>query len=138
MDYRCPACGKRVTVGVMHRVEKLADREPGFKPPGAPPYYSAIPLLEILAEARGVGPNSKGVYDDYMRLLARLGSEFKILFDASIGEIARASSDLVAEAIARMREARVQIKPGYDGEYGEIKIFETGERKEIRGQGTLL
>ena len=138
MDYRCPACGKRVTVGVMHRVEKLADREPGFRPPGAPQYYSAIPLLEILAEARGVGPNSKGVYDDYMRLLARLGSEFKTLFEASIGEIARASSDLVAEAIARMREARVQIKPGYDGEYGEIKIFETGERKEIRGQGTLL
>lgn len=138
MDYRCPACGKRVTVGVMHRVENLADRQPGFKPAGAPPYYSAVPLPEILAEARGVGPNSKGVYDEYMRLLLKLGSEFKILFETSIGDIARASSDLVAEAIARMRSGRVQIKPGYDGEYGEIKIFETAERKEIKGQGALL
>jgi uncharacterized protein (TIGR00375 family) len=138
-DYRCPACGKRLTIGVMHRVELLADRKHGFKPPGAPPYYSLIPLQEVLAEARGVvGANSKSVQGDYMSLLARLGNEFKILMDAPLVEIERAASPLVAEAIARMRAGKVHIKPGYDGEYGKIKIFEAAERKEIKGQGALL
>ena len=105
-DYRCPACGKRVTVGVMHRVELLADREKGFRPPGSPPYYSLIPLREVLAEARGVGANSKSVQDDYTNLLARLGNEFKVLMEAPRAEIGRAASPLVAEAIARMRAAR--------------------------------
>jgi uncharacterized protein (TIGR00375 family) len=137
-DYRCPVCGKRLTVGVMHRVELLADRKHGFKPPGALPYHSLIPLQEVLAEARGVGANSKSVQDEYMHLLVRLGNEFKVLMDEPLAEIARAASPLVAEAIARMRLGKVHIKPGYDGEFGQIKIFETAERKEIKGQGTLL
>ncbi len=137
-DYRCPVCGKRLTVGVMHRVELLADRKHGFRPPGAPPYHSLIPLQEVLAEARGVGANSKSVQDDYMNLLVRLGNEFKVLMDEPLAEIARAASPLVAEAIARVRSGKVHIKPGYDGEFGQIKIFETAERKEIKGQGTLL
>ncbi|HUJ89304.1 MAG TPA: endonuclease Q family protein [Syntrophorhabdales bacterium] len=137
-DYRCPVCGKRLTVGVMHRVELLADRKHGFKPPGAPPYHSLIPLQEVLAEARGVGANSKSVQDEYMNLLVRVGNEFKVLMDEPLAEIARAASPLVAEAIARMRSGKVHIKPGYDGEFGQIKIFETAERKEIKGQGTLL
>jgi uncharacterized protein (TIGR00375 family) len=137
-DYRCPACGKRVTVGVMHRVELLADRKHGFKPPGAPMYYSLIPLQEVLAEARGVGANSKSVQDEYLNLLARLGNEFNVLMDAPLAEIERVASPLVAEAIARTRAGKVHIKPGYDGEFGQIKIFETAERKKIKGQGTLL
>ncbi len=137
-EYRCPVCGKRLTVGVMHRVELLADRKHGFRPPGAPPYRSLIPLQEILAEARGVGANSKSVQYDYMNLLAALGNEFSVLMDAPIAQIERAASPLVAEAIARMRSGKVHINPGYDGEYGEIMIFETAERKEIKGQGTLL
>jgi uncharacterized protein (TIGR00375 family) len=137
-DYRCYACGKRLTVGVLHRVEKLADRAHGFRPAGAPPYYSLIPLQEVLAEARGVGANSKFVYDEYMNLIARLGNEFTILMDASLSDIEQAASPLVAEAIARMRAGKVHIKPGYDGEYGEIKIFEAAERGRIKGQGTLL
>jgi PHP family Zn ribbon phosphoesterase len=137
-DYRCPSCGKRLTVGVMHRVEKLADREHGFRPAGAPPYHSLIPLQELLAEARGVGTNSKSVRDDYMNLLAKLGNEFKILMDVSPGDIERAASPLVAEAVARMRSGKVHINPGYDGEYGEITIFGDAERKEIKGQMRLL
>ncbi|HME46339.1 MAG TPA: endonuclease Q family protein [Syntrophorhabdales bacterium] len=137
-EYRCPACGKRLTVGVMHRVEKLADRAHGFRPAGAPRYYSLIPLQEVLAEARGVGSNSKSVYNEYMNLITRLGSEFKILMDTPLSNIEQVASPLVAEAIARMRAGKVHINPGYDGEYGEIKIFETAERKEIKGQGTLL
>jgi uncharacterized protein (TIGR00375 family) len=137
-DYRCPSCGKRLTVGVMHRVEKLADREHGFRPAGASPYHSLIPLQELLAEARGVGTNSKSVRDDYMNLLAKLGNEFKILMDVSPGDIERAASPLVAEAVARMRSGKVHINPGYDGEYGEITIFGDAERKEIKGQMRLL
>jgi len=137
-NYRCPVCGKRLTVGVMHRIELLADRSYGFRPPESPPYYSVIPLHEILAEARGVGAHSKSVQEEYTTLLARLGNEFKVLMVASLAEIERAASPLAAEAIARMRAGQVYIKPGYDGEFGEIKIFETAERREIKGQGMLL
>jgi uncharacterized protein (TIGR00375 family) len=137
-EYRCPACGKRLTVGVMHRVEKLADRPLGFTPPGAPPYHSLIPLQEVLAEARGVGANSKSVTHDYMSLLAKLGNEFTVLMDAPINDIEHAASPLVAEAVARMRAGNVHIKPGYDGEYGEITILAERERKEIKGQMSLL
>ena len=136
--FRCPACGKRLTVGVMHRVELLADREVGFKLPGAPPYFSAIPLQEVLAEAKGVGANSKAVFDEYMNLLAKLGNEFKVLMDAPPDDIARSSSPVVAEAIVRMRAGQVNIRPGYDGEYGKIKIFEQAERGAIKGQMHLL
>lgn len=137
-NYLCPVCGKRVTVGVMHRVEKLADRENGFKPAGAPSFYSIIPLPEILAEALKVGVNSKTVGSSYNNLVQKLGSEFKILVDVSLEEIEKASSPLIKEAISRMRAGNVFIAPGYDGEYGKIRIFEPVERKEINGQATLF
>ena len=137
-DYRCPKCGKRMTIGVMHRVELLADRKHGFRRAGAPPYHSLIPLSEVLAEARGVGANSKVVADEYMKMLAKLGNEFTILMETSLHDIERVSPPLVAEGIARMRAGRVHIAPGYDGEYGKIKIFEDRERREAKGQGSLL
>lgn len=137
-DYLCPVCGKRLTVGVMHRVEKLADRAEGGGPADAPPYRSIIPLPEIIGEALTVGPASKKVNSAYLDLLAKLGSEFNILLDAPIAEIVRASSPVIAEAVSRMREGRVHIAPGYDGEYGKIRIFEERERKEIKGQMKLL
>jgi uncharacterized protein (TIGR00375 family) len=136
--YLCPACGKKVTVGVMHRVEKLADRDDGFKPTGSPPFYSLIPLQEIIAETRGVGVSSKTVTNDYLQIIEKLGNELKILMDLSLAEIENASSPLLAEAISRVRSGNVHIAPGYDGEYGKIKIFEEVERKEIRGQRTLF
>lgn len=134
----CPVCGKRLTIGVMHRVEKLANRPDSYKPPGAPGFYSIIPLPEVLAETYNVGANSKKVMDEYMNLLTRLGNEFKILLDISPAEIERAGSPLVREAISRMREGRVHIAPGFDGEYGKVNIFEEVERREIKGQMTLL
>ncbi len=137
-NYLCPICGKRVTVGVMHRVEKLADREDGFSPQGAPPYYSIIPLPEIIAEVLKVGVNSKAVANEYQKLLQKLGSEFKILMDVPLNDIEQAGSPLLREAISRMRIGNVHIAPGFDGEYGKIKIFEAVERKEIKGQGMLF
>jgi uncharacterized protein (TIGR00375 family) len=137
-DFLCPVCGKRLTVGVMHRAEKLADRDSGFKPEGAPGYRSIIPLPEIIGEALHVGPASKKVNAAYFSMLERLGSEFRILMDAPLKEIEAAASPVIAEAVSRVREGRVHIAPGYDGEYGKIRIFEDVERKEIKGQMKLL
>ncbi len=137
-NYLCPVCGKRVTVGVMHRVEKLADRENGFKPKGSPSFHSIIPLPEIISEVLKVGANSKAVDKEYQNLLQKLGNEFRILMDVPLGDIEKAGSPLIREAIARMRKGDVHIAPGFDGEYGKIKIFEAVERKEIKGQSMLF
>ncbi|MBI5212006.1 MAG: DNA helicase UvrD [Nitrospirae bacterium] len=137
-NYLCPVCGKKVTVGVMHRVDKLADRKEGFKPKGSPSFHSIIPLPEIISEVLKVGASSKAVDKEYQNLLNKLGNEFKILMDVPLKDIGRASSALMKEAIFRMREGKVHIAPGYDGEYGKIKIFEAVERKEIKGQSMLF
>lgn len=137
-NYLCPVCGKRVTVGVMHRIEKLADRENGFKPKGSPSFHSIIPLSEIISEVLKVGVSSKTVDKEYQNLIQKLGNEFKILMDVPLKDIERVSSPLISEAIARMRKGDVHIAPGYDGEYGKIKIFEAVKRKEIKGQSMLF
>jgi uncharacterized protein (TIGR00375 family) len=137
-NYICPVCGKRVTVGVMHRVEKLADRKIGFSISGAPPFYSIIPLAEIISETIKVGVNSKAVKNSYLDLLEKLGNEFKILMDLPLNDIERAGTPLIGEALARMRSGKVHISPGFDGEYGKVRIFEEVERKEIKGQATLF
>ena len=136
-NYLCPVCGKGVTVGVMHRVEKLADRAGGFRPPGAPPFRSVIPLTEVIAETLGVGSGTKAVERLYGELIGALGNEFKILLDVPVGEIGLASSGRLADAINLMRQGKVHIDPGYDGRYGKIRIFEEVERAGIKGQ-TLL
>jgi uncharacterized protein (TIGR00375 family) len=136
--YLCPKCGKRVTVGVLHRAEKLADRPPGYRPKGAPRYHSIIPLVEVIAETLGIGVASKAVEMEYHRLIQGLGNEFSILMDAPIADIQRASSKLVGEGIDRMRSGNIYVIPGYDGEYGKVKIFEFAERKEVKGQATLF
>lgn len=137
-NYLCPVCGQRVTVGVMHRVEKLADRENGFRPKDALPFYSMIPLQEVISETMKVGVNSKAVSGAYMNLLEKLGSEFSILLDAPLSEIENAASPMLAEAIQRVRSGDVGIVPGYDGEYGKLRIFEKLDRTEIKGQTMLF
>jgi len=138
LDYLCPVCGKKLTVGVLHRVEKLADREHGCKPADAPAFTSIIPLPEIIAEGYRCGVSTKKVDALYFRLLAQLGNEFRILIDAPLDDIERAGTPLLREAISRMRAGNVHIVPGYDGEYGKIRIFGEVERKEIEEQLKLL
>jgi uncharacterized protein (TIGR00375 family) len=138
-NYLCPVCGRRVTIGVMHRVEKLADRPYGFKPKNAPIYHSLIPLSEILAETLKVGANTKTVESQYLKLLRSLGNEFKILMESTLSDIEKAGSPSLSEAISKMRSGKVLISPGFDGEYGKIKIFEEVKRnKEIKKQKTLF
>lgn len=135
----CPVCKKEVTVGVMARVEELADRSEGKKSPRWRPYFSLIPLPEIVAEARGVSSvNSKSVQAAYWQLLTKLGNEFYILQDAPIRDIARAGGGLIAEGVRRMREGKVDIAAGYDGEYGRIHLFSDEERQVKEDQMVLF
>ncbi|MBF0122697.1 MAG: DNA helicase UvrD [Candidatus Omnitrophica bacterium] len=134
----CPSCGKPVTVGVMARVEELARRPEGEKAPRARPFFSLIPLEEVIAEARDVGKASKKVRALYFEMLEKLGPELRILLDLPLKEIQVAAGDVVAEGVRRMREGKVSIAAGYDGEFGTIKIFGDGERKDIEGQMILF
>ena len=129
-DHRgfCPVCGKSVTVGVMSRVEELADHAPGHKSPLWRPYHSLIPLPEIIADAKGVGPGSKAVDAAFYQMLHKLGSELFILMDAPLDAVRKAGDALIAEGVRRVRGGEVNIAAGYDGEYGKISIFTPAER----------
>jgi len=134
----CPACGKPLTIGVMNRVEELADRAEGFKPKNAIPFKSLVPLGEIIAESLGMGVSAKQVQLEYKNLIKKFGSEFKILLDATESELEFAALPEIAEGIIRVREGKVYIEPGYDGVYGKVKIFSRGEQKTISKQKTLF
>lgn len=135
----CPVCGKPVTVGVMHRVEELADRPEGAKSTRPQPFQSLIPLPEILAEVYGgIGVTSKRVEQGYQTLLAQLGSELAVLRDVPPEEIERVGGPLLAEGIRRMRAGEVQIAGGYDGEYGVIKLFDSQERSTLSAQLSMF
>lgn len=135
---RCPACGRKLTIGVEHRVEALADRPLGFTPPHAKPFESLAPLPEVVAAVLGVSPTSKKSVAAYFQLLHTLGPEFYILREAPLSDIEGAGGPILAEGIRRLRAGQVIRKPGYDGEYGVISLFEAGELEELRGQTALL
>jgi len=119
----CPKCGKPLTIGVLHRVEELADRESGEGVPGRVPFRNLIPLNEIVAEALGRTPESQAVWDVYFKLIREHGDEFAVLSDVPIADLARTGPERVALGIDRMRQGRVKIDPGHDGEYGVISLF---------------
>ena len=119
----CPKCGKKLTIGVLHRVEELADRENGEERPGRVPYKNLVPLNEIIAEAVDKTAESQGVWDLYFRFIREFGDEHAILTEVPVAELARVSPERVAEAVDRMRRGLVSIRPGHDGEYGQIHIF---------------
>ncbi|MCG8592577.1 MAG: UvrD-helicase domain-containing protein, partial [Proteobacteria bacterium] len=123
----CPACGKPVTVGVLSRVEALADRPPDARPAHTDPFRSLVPLPEIVSEIAGVGPKSKRVAREVASLVDRLGPELSILECQPVEDIVRAGSTLVAEAVARLRRGEVVCEAGFDGEYGRVKLFEARE-----------
>jgi len=134
----CPKCGKPLTLGVAYRVEELADRVEGFRPENKPGYRSLIPLEEIIAEKLKQGVGTKAVEKEYKELIQIFGSEFSLLLDASLEEIESQANHEIAEAIKKVREGNLKIRPGYDGVFGEIKIFGEEERKTIANQKTLF
>ncbi|MBN1276407.1 MAG: DNA helicase UvrD [Deltaproteobacteria bacterium] len=121
----CPVCGKPLTIGVLNRIFELSDRE---KPLLSKDFISLIPLPEVLSELLDCGPATKKVISLYEDLISGLGPELKILMDISLGDISAAAGPLFAEAIDRMRRKKVLCEEGYDGEYGNIRLFEKSER----------
>ena len=134
----CPSCGRPLTIGVLNRVEELADRPAGFKPENAIPFKSLVPLEEIIADALGQMTGTKQVEAEYKNLIEKFGSEFNVLIDVSRSELEAATLAEIAEGIMRVREGRVFVEPGYDGVYGKIKIFSEGEQKTLSRQKTLF
>ncbi len=134
---RCPKCGRPLTVGVLHRVEALADRPEGFVPDGAIPYKSLVPLDEIIAQALEVGKGTKSVLAEYRKLVERFGSEFAILLDLPEEEIEREIPGAIGKAILKVRRGELEIRPGYDGVYGEI-VIPLGEEKGGPAQLSLF
>ncbi len=134
----CPVCGKPLTLGVAHRIEELADKEEGFRPQGAIPFKSLIPLEEIIAEALGCGVKTKKAAKYYNQLLKTFKTEFNILLDVSKQELEKETLPEIVEAIIRVRQGRVMINPGYDGVYGEVGIFSKKERNKFAAQKVLF
>jgi len=126
----CPVCSRNLTIGVLHRVETLSDREPGFVPDDAIPYKNLIPLEEIIAEAMGCGRDTVGVKNEYRKLCTIFGSEFEILLNVSIDELRNHTQEKIAIAVDRARRGEVVIEPGYDGEFGKVRIFEEEKKAE--------
>jgi DNA helicase-2/ATP-dependent DNA helicase PcrA len=134
----CPVCKKPMTLGVLYRVEELADRPSGVKPKNFHPYFNTVPLVEILSEVLKVGPNSKKVMETYRELLEKLGSELDILTTLDKDRIGSAGIPLLGEAITKVRQNDIVLLPGYDGEFGKIKIFNSQERQKLEGQKPLF
>lgn len=130
VNYRCPVCGKKLTIGVMNRVETLSDREEGFVLEGSPSFKNLIPLVEIIADALDVGAESMTVKKEYDKLIKTFSTEFKILLDIPSAELAKHAPAKVAKGIIKVREGKVEVIPGYDGVYGEIRIFGSEDEEE--------
>jgi DNA helicase II / ATP-dependent DNA helicase PcrA len=137
----CPVCGKKLLVGVLSRVDELSDRDLGFTPPRAIPFKSVIPLEEIIAETLGVGTQSKKVVAMYERMVNSVTcdklqvtgktNEFEILLDWPEDQIAKISSPEIAQAIIRVRQGKVSLEGGYDGEFGKIHIYSKEEKEKL-------
>lgn len=155
----CPVCGRRMTLGVMQRTERLARRDAsafrdrdgfvrsggrsgGHSEDGRPPFRSLVGLQQIVAESMGRGVNTKGVRARYMTLVEELGSELHILTDADTSDISRVGGERIAEGVERVREGNIVIEPGYDGVFGKVSVWRGDEDRANMdaqdGQGVLF
>ncbi|NCO00068.1 DNA helicase UvrD [Candidatus Falkowbacteria bacterium] len=125
----CPVCKKPLVIGVLNRVEDLADRKPGFHPKNAVPYKKIVELDKIIAEALGIkSRNSFTVQKQYHALIKEFGSELFILLDLDLNKLSSTVDHRIIEGIKRMRAGELIIKPGFDGQYGQINIFSEREQ----------
>jgi len=133
----CPKCGKKLTIGVLHRVEELADREEVRDAGLRIPHKNLVPLNEIIAQACEKTPECQSVWDLYFRFIYEFGNEQRILTEVPISELSRIHPEKVAQGIDRVRKSLIKIAPGHDGEYGKIRLFEPEEEKGASGAGQL-
>ena len=130
----CPVCGKKITIGVSHRIEQLSDRCEGFVRENAKAFESLVPLPEVIGASMGRSAESRVVQKEYQNLLLRLGPEFEILRTIPTEEIQRVTGSRIAEGIGRLRAGEVERIPGFDGEYGTIQLFREEELASAEGQ----
>jgi len=134
---RCPKCGRAVTVGVMNRVEQLADRPPDVVPSNAIPFKNLIPLDEIIAQVKGCSNGTAFVEREYRRLVSHFGNEFEILLNVSNEDLLAKMPEGIAQGIIKVRQGKVSILPGYDGEYGTISILADSQSEDKQSQAQL-
>jgi uncharacterized protein (TIGR00375 family) len=129
----CPTCKKKLTIGVMHRVEQLASKNRGedFKPKKRPPFKRMVPLLEIIAEALGAPVTSNRVHEEYRNLVDHFGSEMNVLLKTPRTELEReAAIYKIAQGIEKVRAGNIVVEPGFDGVFGVVKIWPTPQQNE--------
>lgn len=118
----CPKCGKKIVVGVLNRVMELADQKPD--PKNRVPFKSLVPLKEIISEVLDLGVGTKGVQTEY-NVLMEQASEFAVLLHEDVEGLQTLPK--IKEGIQRVRDGKLIIEPGYDGEYGKVKVFSDEE-----------
>ena len=133
----CPVCGKPLVIGVLSRVEELADREEGFVPENKIPFKSLVPLNEIIADVLETGVASRIVEIEYDNLIRKIGSEFGVLLDAPENDLNSSTKQDIAQGIIKVRQNKVSKIPGYDGVYGKISTTEENKKLSIN-QRTLF
>ena len=134
----CPVCGKPLTIGVMNRVAELADRKEPEKPEKAPDFINLIPLAEIIGQIYSWGPSSKKIWPQYTNIISKFNSEFDFLLNTPLDDIKNSFDSLLSEGIRRVRTGEVKLLAGYDGEFGEICIFDQEEKKSFLGNTYLF
>ena len=133
----CPVCGRELTIGVLHRVEELADRTEEQKPASVVPFVHSVELEKIIADSMGVkGRSSKKVKPIYWDIIERTGGELPFLLDVKSDQLSIIASETVAAGVRRIREGKIKTIPGYDGVYGIVQIFDDSEK--VKKQKTLF
>ncbi len=132
----CPKCRRLMTIGVLHRVEELADRPEGYKPKGAALFRSLLPLSDIISAVVSSGVATQKVWGIYNQLISAFGSEFSTLLDAPASSLEKTATKEIAQAIMANREGKINIEPGYDGIYGK-PIIKAMEKKQ-KGLGAFV
>ncbi|MEM1577682.1 MAG: endonuclease Q family protein [Candidatus Pacearchaeota archaeon] len=124
----CPKCGKKLTIGVEHRVNEISDKPKNFKPDNAKPFFKLLPLTELIANFYGKSLNNKKVSEIYNKLIKEFDNEFNVLMKVEYSKLKKIVKDKIAELIIKNREGKIKVDPGYDGVYGK-PIIEENQKK---------